>query len=271
MSFISNLFGGGGGDKAAEASIEGATIAADAQREALEYVKETEALPQQFRGEAISALGGLYGLEGGTGSQQGVIDQARESPLYNAILGGRQAGEDAILRHQSATGGLRSGATQGNLTDYNMQLENRALLESYNQQVQGLSGLAGTPSNTNQIAGMMSGIGMTEAQGIIAAAQAGQMGQQQGMGNMMGMANLGIQAYGAGMFSDIRLKDNIQHIGEKNGHNWYVWDWSEGAGELELYGSQEGYMAHEVFWTNPEAVGCRDGFITLDYDQLEVH
>lgn len=270
MSFISNMFGGGG-DDAADASIEAAELQAGSQREALEYVKEREAIPQQFREGALSTIGGLYGLEGGTGSQQGLIDQARESPLYSAILGGREAGEDAILRHQSATGGMRSGASQGALTDYNMQLENRALLESYNQQVQGLSGLANIPSNSGQIAGMMSGIGQTEAQGIIAAAQAQQTGGQQGAGNMMGLANLGIQAYSSGMFSDIRLKENIQHTGEKNGHNWYTWDWSEGAGELGLYGPQEGYMAHEIFWTNPDAVGYRDGFITLDYDALEVH
>ncbi len=270
MSFIKDLFFGGAGEKAAAATTEAAGVAAAAQGDALDYLKEREEIPQQFREEALLGLGGLYGLEGGTGSQQDLIDQARQSPLYSAILGGRQAGEDAILRHRSMTGGLRGGGVQGDLTDYAMQLENRALLESYNQQVSGLAGLAGLPSNANQIAGMTAGIGQTEAYGITGAAQARLKANQDSFGNVLGLGKLGVAAYTA-IFSDIRLKQNIEFVGKRNGHNWYTWDWSEGAEVVGLTGSSEGYMAHQVFWTRPEAVGYRDGFITLNYDMLEVH
>ena len=150
-------------------------------------------------------------------------------------MSGQEAGEESILRNRSMTGGFRSGGTQSNLYDYNVQLQNKALLESYNQQLQGLTGLAGLPSNANQIASMTGGIGQTLGQGIstaggirgqgqIAGAQAQQAGNQQWGNNMMGMANLGIQAYGAGInFSDRRLKKNLEKIGEVNGHNWYMW------------------------------------------------
>lgn len=292
MSF---LFGDGG-DDAADASVEAAGIQADYQREALDYLREVEALPREYREQALGELSGLFGLgetpyEGisGVPGQAELIEEARQSPLYSAILGGREAGEEAILRHQSATGGLRSGATQGALTDYSTQLENQALLESYNQaytrnigdyerdvgdyqrRISGLSGLAGIPSQATNIANLTSGIGQTEAQGLIASAQARESGRQQGINNLVGLGNLGVAAFKVGLFSDIRLKENIEHIGEVNGHHWYAWDWSEGAKELGLEGASQGFMAHEIFWSVPEAIGYRDGFITLDYDLLEVH
>ena len=78
--FVENIFGGGG-DEAAEAATDAANIQAKYQREALDYLKEREALPQQFREEALTGLGGLYGLPGGTGDQQKLVDRAISSPL----------------------------------------------------------------------------------------------------------------------------------------------------------------------------------------------
>lgn len=200
-SLIGSVLGGGGGE-AADAAIQSANIQAQAQREALGYLKETEKIPQQFREGALQQLGGLYGLEGGEGDQREFIRSARRSPLYRAIIGGQEAGEEAILRKASATGGLRSGNVQEALYDYNVQLQNKALLESYNQRLGGLQGLARLPSNVNAIAGQIAGIGQTQAQGITAAAQAEQTGSQQGMGNLLGIAKLGLSAYygGAGLF-----------------------------------------------------------------------
>ena len=80
-------FFGGGGDDASDSAKDAAQIQADYQREALDYLKETEALPQQFRESALKYLAGAYGLPGGEGSQQEIIDQARESPLYGAMMG----------------------------------------------------------------------------------------------------------------------------------------------------------------------------------------
>ena len=240
--FIGDVFGGGGddaadasteaADKTAEALIRGSEIQAESQREGLDYLKEREALPRQFSEEALKGLGGLYGLEGGTGNQQDLINRAISSPLYKSIMGGQEAGEESILRNASMTGGFRSGNTQSNLYDYNTQLQNKALLESYNQQLQGLTGLAGLPSNANQIAGMTAGIGQTlgqgqatageiRGQGQIAGAQAQQQGTQQGFGNLLELGALVVS-----MFSDRRLKKNLEKIGKVNGHNWYMWDWN---------------------------------------------
>lgn len=57
MSFIGDLFGG---DDASDAAVDAANIAADADREALEYLKEREALPIQYRDQALDGLGAAY-------------------------------------------------------------------------------------------------------------------------------------------------------------------------------------------------------------------
>ena len=260
-----------GADKAADASKDAAQTQASSEQAALDYQIEREALPRQFSEGALKGLGGIYGLEGGTGNQQDLVNRAIESPLYQAIIGGQEAGEKSILRNAAMTGGFRSGNVQGNLYDYNTQLQNKALLESYNQQLQGLTGLAGLPNNTNAIASQMSGIGQTLGQGQVAAGQAQQAGYNQMGSNMMGMANLGIQAYGAGIgFSDRRLKNNLKKIGEVNGHNWYMWDWNIVANKMGLDGKSEGVLADELVVTNPDCIGIKDGFMFVDYVKLGI-
>jgi len=182
--------------KAADASREGAELSAEGQREALEYLKEVEKLPRELREGALKKLGGLYGLEGGEGSQQEMIDFAEGSPLYEAMVGTREAGEESIMRNAAATGGLRSGNVQNAMYDYNQRLNERALLESYNQQVSGLSGLSGLPSYASEIAGVTTGIGETMGQGAIAAGQARQQGYQ-GVGDAVsgGVNNMMMAKY----------------------------------------------------------------------------
>ena len=51
-NIVGNLFGGGVGKKDAS---KAANIQADYQREALDYLKQTEALPQQYREAALGA------------------------------------------------------------------------------------------------------------------------------------------------------------------------------------------------------------------------
>ena len=88
---------------------------------------------------------------------------------------------------------------------------------------------------------------------------------------MMGMANLGIKAYGAGIdFSDRRLKRNLEKIGEVNGHNWYMWDWNIVANKMGLDGKSEGVLADELVKTNPDCIGIQDGFMFVDYTKLGI-
>lgn len=173
--------------------------------------------------------------------QDQLISEAMNSPLYAAIMGTQRAGEQSILRNASATGGLRSGNANGALTDFGQQTANRALLDSfgvaqasdrfgllrddvqrnfvqgqanYDRQQAGseyyreqgiplsvLTGLAGLSGNENAIAGLTSDIGATTAAGMTGSAQALQQGNQNAINNLMGIAGLGIQAYGNGMIN----------------------------------------------------------------------
>jgi hypothetical protein len=117
--------------------------------------------------------------------RQDFVAGLREDPFYQDLLG---AGEEAVLRGASATGGLRSGTASENLARNNQNI----LRGLYGERVAGLQGMAGTPSYAPQIAHATSGIGQTIAQGGIAAAQAQQAGQQQGVNTFMGLGGLGL-------------------------------------------------------------------------------
>lgn len=82
---------------------------------------------------------------------------------------------------------------------------------------------------------------------------------------------MGFAGLAANYFSDIRLKDNIRHIGKRGGHNWYAWTWKPEAHELGLAGDDEGVLAHEVYETHPGAVTTNHGLLLVDYSKLEMN
>lgn len=235
----------------ARAAGQASQTQAAAQREALEYMKEREAIPQQFREGALGQLGGLYGLEGGTA---GADQSIRNNPIFQATQGMIPQQEEAILRNQSATGALRTGGTD------QMLAENQRMntLQAYQNTLGGLQGLASLPSNTNQIASGMAGIGQTLGQGQVAAAQANQAAGQQGFGNLMGAGQLGLAAFSA--FCDPALKENVKRIGAAGGYNIYEWDWNEKAKEMGASGKGVGPMADEIERFEPERIEIRNGY-----------
>jgi len=253
------------GKDAADASKEGAQIAADAQREGLDYLKETEAIPQAFRQAGLQQLGALSGISydpatgaatytGDTGAQEALLAQAQANPLYQAQLG---QGQEAVARTASATGGLRGGGTASDLANFS----NQALMNSYNQQLSGIQGLAGLPSQAGQISQQTGQIGQTIAQGLTGAAQA----QSQATGNLIGLGG----TLGAAMLSDVRLKTNIKYD-KPTSHpdiHLYNWDWVEASGKE---GSEDGFLAQEVEKVWPELViEGDDGYKRILKDQIE--
>ena len=69
--------------------------------------------------------------------------------------------------------------------------------------------------------------------------------------------------------SDIRLKDNVTHIGIDRGYNIYSWDWNKKALELGVDTPTYGVMAQEVLETNPDAVALMDnGYYAVNYGEL---
>lgn len=69
--------------------------------------------------------------------------------------------------------------------------------------------------------------------------------------------------------SDRRLKDNIEPIGEYNGHKIYRWNWNDKAAELGLSGSDSGVIAQEVEEYAPYAVTEVSGYKAVIYSELE--
>ena len=193
MSTWDEIWNSINGDSAANASTSAANTQAGYQQQALNYLKQREAIPSQMGGEAIQRLGGVYGLPGGVGTQQGLINSAQQSPYYKSMMSGLHSGEQSILRNAGATGGLRSGNVNENLYDYNVQLQNQALSGAYNQQLGGLQTLAGyNPAANANVAQSYSNMGSSLAQGQVASQQA----QQDGMGNMLGLAGSIYQGLG---------------------------------------------------------------------------
>lgn len=171
MSFVGDLWDGITGKTAAEASTEAADTSVAFQREALDYLKQSQEPLLQAQQFGLSGLMDYYG-----GNQQGLIDQVQSSPFYSSMV---DQGEEAVLRNAAATGGLRSGATQQALA----QNSQNVLQGLVNQQLGGLQTLSGYQPNTSGVASMTSGIGSTLAQGQLGAAQA----QQAGLGNVMSL------------------------------------------------------------------------------------
>lgn len=202
------------GKTSAEAAQQAAATEAAAMGDQLAYLQEVNRLPQQYRDQALTELASIYGL-GGSGAttpagsggeisgvvpggafsgdqnaQQAMIDRVKASPMYQEIMAGREAGEEAVLRHASQTGGLRSGNVQRAMYDYDTQLQNQALSQGYAQQMAGLQGLAGLPTGSQQIGQTMGDIGRIRGQGIMGAAQAGQAGTQNMMNLGLGITGL---------------------------------------------------------------------------------
>ncbi len=279
--------GGAGGAYTSAAGAAG--TAASYQEAAMKYLMEQDAAQSAMRTGAQQRIGGALGIPGGVGTQQEMIEQAMASPLYGEIMGGREAGEEAILRSAGATGGLRSGNVQEALYDYNAGLERKALLDSYNQQMSGLQGLSGLGSHAPQIASGMAGIGETLSSGQVAQQQMEEAKKQQMYNNIFGGLKLGTDLYSSGAlsgigsavgniastiggwFSDRRLKKNIQKIGEANGLNLYRWDWNIVANKMGMVGESFGCMADEVYKKHPDCVIMRDMFMFVLYPKIGIN
>jgi len=221
------------------------------QREAFDYMKEIDKLPLQARNQALQALQGFY--SGDPGAQQELISQVQESPFYQQMI---QTGQEGVLDRAGAMGLTRSGNVAQDLSR-----SNQAVLQGLvGQRIGGLQGLAGLPLNTGNIANQLNMMGQNVGQAGIASAQAGQ-----NLGGQVLSAGLGL----AGLFSDVRLKENIKPLNRKlGGFDLYSWDWNDKAGELGLSGNSVGVLAQEVEESRPDLVFYDGEYRKVNYGAL---
>lgn len=88
---------------------------------------------------------------------------------------------------------------------------------------------------------------------------------------LMDYLSLGANVAGAAAASDIRLKTNIEKVGElANGLNLYTWDWTKHAKDNDLAGDMHfGVMAQEVEQIDPSlVVEMSNGYKAVKYNEL---
>jgi hypothetical protein len=258
ISDPADVFGGQSAAAGIESSERLGQQSMAMQQEWMNYLKSQYEPYSAVATDALSAQVGLSGL-GGDEAKQQMIQDIQKDPLYRAKLA---AGDDAVLRNQSATGGLRSGNTQSALAVQNQGMLSTEIDNRYNLLAglsgQGFQGQQAMSAYGGQTIDQMSTTLGTMASGQIAAGAASAQRGSGLLGGLIGGA--------ASMFSDRRLKKSVTKVGTKHGLNWYSWVWNERAEkELGLFGSAEGHMADEVKAVQPELVIEHNGYETVNY------
>jgi hypothetical protein len=213
-----------------------------------------------------SALGNALGLGGASGNAAATA-AFQNNPGYQFQM---QQGNNAILAKQAATGSLDSGNTLKALSDYNQGLAGTSW-QNYVNSLQPYLGAAN--SAASGIAGVDTGLGQGLNQSYTGQGNAA-YGAQTSIGNANANANLaglnasgniinaGMGAIGAigSMFSDERLKEHIEPVGETyDGLGIYRYNY-KGDETPRI-----GLIAQEVEGRYPDAVAEVGGYKAVHY------
>lgn len=196
------------------------------------------------------------------------------NPYLDAILGKTRENVMSSVGDQfGGAGRFGSGMHQAILARELADAENRARYQDYGVERQyqqdaigDAQNLMGGSQSLLNNAAELPWIGVQAANGAVRQASGGYgtqtTKQSGGLGQtLMQAAGMGLQA--ASMFSDRRLKTNIERIGEyPDGLGRYRWTYIWGA-------PGEGVMADEVAELRPWALGTPvNGFATVNYEAL---
>ena len=170
------------GNRAADAQVQAAEIAAEEQRRQFDRYQE---LLNPFVNAGTGALTGQQNLLGlnGMQAQQDAISGISNSAEFKTYL---DQGQNAILQNASATGGLRGGNTQSALSQFAPQLLNQMI----NQRFNNLGGLTALGQNA------AAGVGNA---GMQSAGNIGNLMQQSGAaqaGNALAQGKANAQMWG---------------------------------------------------------------------------
>lgn len=244
-------------DAGAEQARGDITSGADAAYSYLNPILETGTKANKL----YAAYTGALGPE----AQREAFASFEHDPGFAAELEG---GVNALDRSATARGGLYSGAAMKAVHDYGRT----KIGESFDRRMNMLSPLAsqgagaagaaaGIASNTGNTLGNLSfGLGQQKASNAINRGNA--LASTAGMGwqNALNLAGTAAKAWAA---SDIRVKRDIEHIGElPSGLPVYRFKY--------IWGDEDhiGVMAQEAVERFPDAVAEFDGVLHVDYSRI---
>jgi len=272
---VGSVLGGpdtGGYEDAAQAQTQAARENIDFQKWLFNEQKELNAPWRQAGEEALSRI-----EETPNFSFSAEDFEKYKDPSYDFRM---QEGVNALDRSAASRGRVLSGAQGKAVTRYGQNMASQEYQNAFSRSQnvfntnmntqKSLAGVGQQAVGNVQQAGNIMGqsvsqanmdIGNALAQSSIQSTNAQIQGQQ----NLLGTAtSLGGAAL---MFSDKRLKKNIERIGRANGHNIYKWEWKD-SGRKDM---STGVIAQEVMEINPEAVTEADnGYLMVDYSKLGV-
>ena len=256
QAVLSQALGGAGG-------LFGQMRAFDPTQRAQEIYGEQAALLQPaFQQQATALQSRLFG-----GGRLG-LRLAGESQGLGAGSGMVQP--DALGLGQAQQQTLAQLAAQSRTQAFGEQAQLGQLAAGALQSAMGISGLEQALMGTGiqaESARAAAGLGAGQL-AVQPYATAAQMAQQQAgarAGFLGSLAGAGAKAYAA---SDIRLKDNIDHVDTlPNGIKLYTWDWKDEDRPDPTFG----VLAQEILEIIPEAVVKHpDGYLMVDYSHPEL-
>jgi hypothetical protein len=277
---ITGLFTGSNSQAAAQAQIAGINAGLTSATNAINtgsqdlttnYTAALQPYLQNYNQatQGTNAYASALGLNGGAAGAQAAAAAYASNPAYQFQL---QQGTQNVLRNAAQTGTTASGATLSALQTQGQGLAN----STYQQYVQNLqpflnqantaaSGIGSTYTglgnqlNANQ--GSLANLNYTAATGIGNANANADLALNSAGANSLN-ALLSAGSLGASLFSDARLKEDIEPVGELyDGTNIYRYRY-KGDDTPRI-----GVMAQEVEKTNPDAVIEVGGYKAVDYSK----
>ena len=260
--------------RAADAQSEAAERGIEEQRRQFDAVRELLKPYVDVGGPALQQQQNLIGL-GGPEAQAAAIAALESGESFQAKV---RQGEEALLQGASATGGVRGGNIQGALAQFRPAMLQSEIDRQYGR-LAGLTTLGQQSAAGVGTAGIQTGARISALEGDIGSAQAGgELATGRALSGVFNLPSqfLGLQ-YGyagspggagttpglSGIFSDRRLKTNIQRISTRpDGLGVYQFEYIWGGGK------HIGLMAQEVLGIYPDAVGSVGGYYTVDYSRV---
>lgn len=274
-----------GQEAAQKNASQAASQATDTAQAQLSFSKEQYADWKAVYGDIQKNLGDYYeNLSGDSLAAQQLSAQAREyADAYRKVnqqlaqrgisQSGVAAAQDVAMASQSANtrAGIRAGAEDMARTKQagflQLGLNSQASLlgnigSSSNSLMQGYQYQSGQQYNT---------YGSTrDANAATMSSLMGGLSKGGAFDSVTGAVGGGVSSL-MGMFSDVRLKNNIKLLGIRNGYNIYSWEWNDKAKLLGIDTEPNtGVLAQELLYTDAVHIDTDTGYYKVDYTKLGV-